>query len=475
MTALPSYDERRARGRAARERTPRSSHDALGNVARDPIELLERNSAGRVEALVALRYGRMLASPFAFFRGSAILQAHDLAATPDSGIHMQICGDCHLANFGGFATPERTLIFDLNDFDETADGPWEWDLKRLVASFTVAGRYLGHGSAAADGFAFAAVQSYQLHMLEYARMAVLDVWYERISFDRMYETVQSDDARRRIKRGAARAAGRTHETALPKLAEREAGGWRIRDAPPSVFHVKGESTLFTPKDEWMQLKGTRNEVLEPVLREYIASMTSDRASILARFSIQDLAFKVVGVGSVGTRCLIILLIDSNDKPLFLQLKEASASVVSMFFDPRHEGSTPRHDGQRVVSGQRLMQAATDPFLGWSTGPLGRAMYVRQLRDMKVSVEIELFDSGTLQEYAALCGWALARAHAKASGAAAEIAGYLGRSARMADTLVLYGRACADQVDRDFEVFRAACRSGRVLARTDAELAQDFAP
>lgn len=210
-------------------------HEAIGDIDRDPIELLRSSSKGRVEALVPLRYGRMLVSPFTFYRGSAILQAHDLAATPDSGIAIQICGDCHLSNFGGFATPERALIFDLNDFDETAHGPWEWDVKRLVASFTIAGRQLGHGDLAADDFAFLAARSYQMHMREYAEMSVLDLWYERITFDRMYAAVQSDDARRRIKRGIERASRRTHETMLPKVADRTGGTWRIRDAPPLCF------------------------------------------------------------------------------------------------------------------------------------------------------------------------------------------------------------------------------------------------
>ncbi|SAL10099.1 DUF2252 domain-containing protein [Caballeronia telluris] len=476
MSDLPMGEERRARGRTARQQAPRSTHDAIGDVDRDPVELLKQSSAGRVEALVPLRYGRMLVSPFTFYRGSAILQAHDLAGTPDSGIHLQICGDCHLSNFGGFATPERSLIFDLNDFDETAVGPWEWDVKRLVASFTIAGRHLGHGDASADEFAFCAAESYRTRMREYADMGVLDLWYERITFDRMYDAVQTDDARRRIKRGVERATRRTHETMLPKLADRTENEWQIRDAPPAIFHIRGKNTLFDQNDDVMSLTAHRDEILAPVLSEYFASLTVERAALLRQFTIQDLVFKVVGVGSVGTRCMVLLLIEPHGKPLFLQLKEASKSVVSMFFKgARDDPADPSHAGRRVVHGQRLMQAATDPFLGWSTGPLGRALYVRQLRDMKISAELETFGVDAFRDYAALCGWGLARAHAKASGCALEIAGYLGSGQRMADALVRYGRAYADQVEKDYDAFRAACRDGRLEARSDADMAADFSP
>ncbi|SAK71177.1 hypothetical protein AWB78_02854 [Caballeronia calidae] len=472
--AQQSWQQRRANGRAARERTPRGAHEAIGDIDRDPIELLRMSSKGRVEALIPLRYGRMLVSPFTFYRGSAILQAHDLAITPASGIDIQICGDCHLSNFGGFATPERALIFDLNDFDETAPGPWEWDLKRLVASFTIAGRHLGHGGLAADEFAFLAARSYQTHMREYAEMSVLDLWYERITFDRMHDTVQNDDARRRIKRGIERASRRTHETMLPKLADRTGDKWRIRDAPPAVFHIRGKSSLIDRSDGWMTLKGSREEIFAALTRNYVATLTPERARLLSQFTLQDVAFKVVGVGSVGTRCLVLLLTDHHDKPLFLQMKEASTSVVARYAKQAKDAQAIEHDGHRVVHGQRLMQAATDPFLGWATGPLGRMLYIRQLRDMKISPELETFSDDAFREYAALCGWALARAHAKSGGCAPEISGYLGNGDRMAEMLVRYGRGYADQVEKDYEVFRAACRDGKLEARSDADMAADFA-
>ncbi|SAK68648.1 hypothetical protein AWB79_03588 [Caballeronia hypogeia] len=471
--AQQSWQERRASGRAARERTPRGSHETMGDVDRDPVELLRASSKGRVKALIPLRYGRMLVSPFTFYRGSAILQAHDLAGAPDSGISIQICGDCHLSNFGGFATPERALIFDLNDFDETAPGPWEWDVKRLVASFTIAGRNLGHGDLAADEFAFLAARSYQSRMREYAEMSVLDLWYERITFERMSETVQSEDARRRIKRGIERASRRTHETMLPKVADRNGQTWRIRDAPPAVFHIRGTSTLIDRDDGWMTMKGSREEIFAALMHNYVATLTPERAALLSQFELQDVAFKVVGVGSVGTRCLVLLLTDPHDKPLFLQMKEASTSVVARYAKRVRGADRIEHDGQRVVHGQRLMQAATDPFLGWATGPLGRALYIRQLRDMKISAELESLSGDAFREYASLCGWALARAHAKSGGCAPEISGYLGNSDRMAEVLVRYGRAYADQVERDYETFRVACRAGKLEARSDVDMAADF--
>ncbi|MEZ2351614.1 DUF2252 domain-containing protein [Caballeronia sp. RCC_10] len=471
---VQSWQERRANGRAARRRTSRGAHAMIGNVDRDPIALLRVSSERRVATLVPLRYGRMLASPFAFYRGSAIVQAHDLAGTADSGITIQICGDCHLANFGGFATPERTLIFDLNDFDETARGPCEWDLKRLIASFTVAGRHLGMGDLAADELAYRAAESYQRHMREYAEMGVLDLWYERITFAQLYGLVQSDAARRRIRRSIERASRRTHDSVLPKLADKHGDGWRIRDAPPAVFHIRGESTLIDRADEWAALSGDRATLLGSLMADYMTSLTPERAALLSQFQLQDVAFKVVGVGSVGTRCVVLLFTDHHGRPLFLQLKEASMSVVARYTRPHGAAPENKHDGQRVVHGQRLMQAASDPFLGFATGALGRTFYIRQLRDMKLSVQIDTFDDEALRSYAALCGWALARAHAKASGLSLEISGYIGNGPRLPEALVSYGRAYADQVEKDYERFRRACRTGELHARTDADMAADFA-
>lgn len=468
METVAELKVRLERGKALRQAVPRRAHEAIGNADRDPISLLEANSAGRVERLVPLRYGRMVASPFAFYRGSAIIQAHDLAGTQNSGLIHQICGDCHLSNFGGFATPERALLFDVNDFDETSPGPWEWDLKRLAASFVVAARHLRHGEEAADNMVFEMVTSYRNRMAEYAEMGILDTWYDRITFERLLDTTIDPDIQKRIRKAMERAAERTHESLLPKLAEREGDHWRILDAPPSVFHVRGRQTLFDAKDDWMKVKDP-TAAIGKFFADYASTLAPDRRQLLSHFTFHDMAFKVVGVGSVGTRCVIYLMIDSHGKPLFLQVKEATKSVIARYF----KSQAPAHEGRRVVDGQRLMQAASDLFLGWGKGPSGRHFYVRQLRDMKFSADIELMDVNLLTAYARVCGWVLARAHAKAGGMAAEISGYLGTSDRMAESMIAYANAYADQVERDYDVFVKACRSGRLEARTDADMVADF--
>ena len=465
--AVP-FEARVAAGRKLRETTPRRSHSHLGRTDRDAVELLRISSEGRVAALVPLRYGRMLASPFAFFRGSAIVQAHDLAGTPNSGLTLQICGDCHLANFGGFATPERTLIFDLNDFDETAPGPWEWDIKRLCVSLVLAARQFGFGDTLGVEMVRAAVDSYARRLDEYAHMPTIALWHEQVTFERMLNLAQTERVREGVKRGIARASGRTHENVLPKFAQQIGDQWLIRDTPPTVFHVHGATTLFGPEDDWLGL-GDWRTLFSPVYQSYLRSLPPDRASMLAAYTREDLAFKVVGVGSVGTRCLVLLLMDTHEQPLFLQFKEASKSVVSRFF----KGTASRHDGRRVVEGQRLMQAASDAFLGWGSGPFGRSIYGRQLRDMKISAQFELFRADGFREYARLCGWVLARAHAKAGGCAAELVGYVGKGARLGAALVHYSTGYADQVERDYDIFRKACRDGRLEARTDADMAADF--
>lgn len=468
MEIVAELETRMAHGKSRRQNVPRRAHEAIGNVDRDPIALLEESSKGRVERLVPLRYGRMIASPFTFYRGSAIIQAHDLAGTPNSGLIMQICGDCHLSNFGGFATPERALLFDVNDFDETSPGPWEWDLKRLAASFVVAARHLRHSAAAAADLVFQVVTSYRNRMAEYAAMGILETWYNRITFERLLESTIDFDIQKRIRRAMERAAARTHESLLPKLTEHDGDRWRILDAPPAVFHVLGEHTLFDSDDDWLRVDDPA-AMVEKGFNEYVSTLAPDRRHLLSHFKLHDIAFKVVGVGSVGTRCLTQLMIDTHGKPLFLQVKEASKSVVARCF----KSPAVSHEGRHVVEGQRLMQAASDLFLGWSKGPSGRHFYFRQLRDMKFSADIELMDANLLAAYGRVCGWVLARAHAKAGGMAAEISGYLGTSDRMAESMIAYSNAYADQVERDYDVFVKACRSGRLEARTDADMAADF--
>ncbi|MEM5316683.1 DUF2252 domain-containing protein [Paraburkholderia sp. JHI869] len=460
--------EREAAGRAARERSKRSSHKETGTIKRDPLALLHASSEGRVPNLVQLRYGRMIVSPFTFFRGSAILQAHDLAGVPNTGMAMEICGDAHLLNFGAFATPERQLVFDLNDFDEVAPGPWEWDVKRLVASFVVAARHMRYSRGVAEELVMTAVTSYRDRLRQYAEYGALDLWYDKITFDRMVETALTPEGRRLIRRGMEKAANRTHENLLEKLAERDGEHWTIRDAPPALFHVHGANTLFEPEDDWFTL-GDWRTLIEPMYQDYAKTLAPDRRELLDHFAIQDMVFKVVGVGSVGTRCLVMLLVDHHEKPLFLQVKEARRSVISQYF----KSPSIKHEGARVVHGQRLLQAASDIFLGWTTGPAGRHFYVRQLRDMKLSVDLQLLDSTLLCGYARLCGWALARAHAKSGSAAIEIGSYIGRSDQFAEALTGYAFAYADQVERDYDVFIKAARSGAIVARSDEDMAADF--
>lgn len=461
--------ERQQRGRALRDTCSRKSHTEQAQHQRDPIELLRLSSEGRLPRLVPLRYGRMLASPFTFYRGTALLQAHDLATTPISGLRQPICGDCHLMNFGGFASPERTLLFGINDFDEAHPGPWEWDIKRLAASFMVAARHLNHGDKIGKEAAYSVAASYQKHMQRYTHMGELDIWYEKISFETLLAHAGSAATRQRIERGIHKAKGRTHKEILPKLAEKTANGWRIRDSLPSVFHLQDHHMLFNSDDQWLQQDDWQQR-LDKMMHDYQATLVADRKILLNRYQYQDTAFKVVGVGSVGTRCMMMLLTDVHEQPLFLQLKEARPSVLA-----KYAGSaTPyQQQGRRVVEGQRLMQVASDIFLGWATSPSGRHFYFRQLRDMKLSPEVEMYSSAILLEYAELCGWVLARAHAKAGGLAPEISGYLGQSDVFAQAISHYSARYADQVERDFEKFTQACRSGKLIAQTEADFASDL--
>jgi uncharacterized protein (DUF2252 family) len=379
-----------------------------------------------------------------------------------------ICGDGHLMNFGGFATPERQLVFDLNDFDEVALGPWEWDLKRLTASFVVAARHMRLSRGTASGLVMSAATMYRDWMQKYAECGALELWYDRITFDRMIETALTPERRRAVRRGMERAASRTHESMLEKMAEHTGEGWQIRDAPPGLFHVHGASTLFDADDAWFKT-GDWHKLIDTTYAEYLKTLTHDRRELLRHFEPQDLVFKVVGVGSVGTRCLVLLSTDHMGKPLFLQAKEARESVVAQYF----KAATLRHNGERVVRGQRALQAISDIFLGWADGPSGRHLYFRQLRDMKLSANIEMFDNDLLEGYARLCGWIMARAHAKAGGKAIEISAYIGRSDQFAESLVDYAFAYADQVEKDYDVFLKACRNGDLEARTDEDMAADF--
>lgn len=468
MTALI---DRLKQGKDARKKCSRSAQASLGKGERDPIPLIKASSEGRVKSLVELRYGRMLVSPFTFFRGNALLQAHDLARTPNMGLVSPICGDSHLMNFGGFATPERNLLFSVNDFDEAHPGPWEWDVKRLVASFLVAARDLRHGSSVEETVCHELVGAYQQTMLECAEQSTLETWYESISYEDMREQA-SKSALEHVERAIAKAERRTHAELLPKISERDAQGRLIiRDDLPEIFHLHKNTTLLDAEDDWLRLADWR-PLFDSFMRDYRSTLQADRRELVSRFRVQDMAFKVVGVGSVGTRCLVALLTDEQEFPLFLQFKEARRSVVANYVKAK---SRVRHEGQRVVDGQRLMQSASDLFLGWATGPSGRHFYVRQLRDMKVSAEIETFDAESFAAYARVCGRALARAHAKSSGYAAQISGYIGKGDALSNALFKYAQGYTAQNERDFERFQQACRKGRLHARSEADFAADHLP
>ncbi len=448
--ARPGRTERRAQGKKLRDKCSRAEHrrTILGKGKRDPVALIEQSNQDRWEHLLPVRHGRMLESPFAFFRGTALLQAHDLAGAPTSGIEVHACGDCHLMNFGGFATPERNLTFDINDFDETFPAPFEWDLKRLASSFVLAGRWRGFNSGDCRQAAERAVRAYQRHILKSAEAHNLELWYDQISFDDLRELADNDkEVAARLETVAKRAKGRNSHQVFEKLTVSKGRHPRLIDQPPLLYHLD-TSKIDLGKE------------IRPFMDRYRKTMSADRRELFDRWHLVDLAVKVVGVGSVGTRCLLALFMADDDDPLFLQIKEARPSVLEGYAGrSRYE-----NNGERVVVGQRLMQAASDIFLGWSQVLNGRHAYVRQLRDMKVAAQPETFTPRLLRFYAEMCGTALARAHAKA-GDAAMIAGYIGRGAQLGDALADYAVGYADQVEKDFELFQRAVRSGRLISDT----------
>ena len=449
--------ERRKQGKALREKLPRTAQAAWRprSKSQDIVKLLEESDIDRIAGLLPVKYQRMAVSPFTFFRGAAIIQARDLAHAPVSGITVQACGDCHLANFGGFASPERVLVFDINDFDETFPGPWEWDLKRLGASLVLAARDRGFSKAVANQAARAAAESYRERMAEFAEMKVLDAWYATVNAEQVKEYFQNDkDMSARLARKQKQARSQNSEAVIPKLTEVVDGRRKIKDNPPVIYHF----------DEYAKNleKGHAR-----FIAEYTQSLQTDRQQLFQRYHLQDSAIKVVGVGSVGTRCYLALLLADDVDPLFLQVKEARRSVL----EPPNGRSRYAHQGRRVVEGQRLMQGASDIFLGWSRTKQ-HDYYFRQFRDMKVSAEIETFRPATLVAYATLCGWALARAHAKA-GDAAMIAGYLGATDQFDGALAQYAEAYADQAERDYGAFRAAIRSGRLSTDVEKQAGLEF--
>ncbi|HEX5010115.1 MAG TPA: DUF2252 domain-containing protein [Planctomycetota bacterium] len=446
--ALRSREAGLASGRALRQRASRSRHGAWKPHAkrRDPIDILEESNQDRLSDLVPIRYGRMLRSPFTFLRGSAALMAHDLANTPSTGLHVQACGDCHLLNFGLFATPERNLVVDLNDFDETLPAPWEWDLKRLTVSFIIAGRDNKVSESSCKDTVRSCVRSYREHLREYSRKSAMDVWYDRMDVQTLIDNAPDGKTRKFRQRLAKEARERVVEHLFPKIAGKRGGRHHIVDQPPLLFHARRDRS---------------DEFFAEALEAYRATLPDERRVLLDRHVLQDVAVKVVGIGSVGTRCFIALYLDEQGHPLLLQVKEARRSVL----EPYAGKSAYELQGQRVVMGQRLMQSSSDIFLGWARGRRGRDYYVRQLRDMKLSVPVEGLSAEQLVRYARGCGWVLARAHAK-SGDATAISGYLGKGDAFDEALVDFSVAYADQTGRDHAALVKAVGSGKVKALVD---------
>jgi len=433
-------------GRGLREKAARKSHAVWKAPANrpDPIRLLIESDAGRIPKLLPIRYGRMRQSPFAFLRGAAALMAFDLAATPRTGLRVQACGDCHIMNFGAFATPERNLVFDINDFDETLPAPWEWDVKRLTVSIEVAGRSAGIKSRYREHAVRAAVRSYREHLGEYATMPSLEVWYQRIDFQKLLDRVPGPRNRRRDKRVSERARRKTvPNNLLPSMAARDQT--KIKDQPPLIYHLPVQRTAAY----------LRRAV--SFFKRYRTSLPESYRVLFDRFELLDVAFKVVGVGSIGTFCEVALFRDTQAAPLFLQIKEARASAL----EPYAGRSVFSTHGQRVVYGQHLMQASSDIFLGWTVGlEPGRDFYVRQMRDMKIPMPVDTENPTDLAYFADACGWALARAHAR-TGDPAMIAGYLGSSEAFDDAIVKFAKAYADQTESDYGALLKAIRSGRI--------------
>lgn len=445
-----TVEDREAMGKALRSVCSRKALGGWSPTRKrfDPVDVLIETSKGRIEALVPIRYGRMMASPFAFYRGAAAIMAGDLSTTANTGIHLQICGDAHLVNFGGFATPERKLVFDINDFDETTPGPWEWDIKRLCASLVVASRANGFSAQEAKEAAWEAASAYRDYMAGYAAMPLLSAWYDHIDLQDVIDRMEDQQLKKVAIKTVRKAVEHTaHTKEFVKLTVAGGSPPRIQDEPPLIYH-----------DNALQNEVSQEDRLK-AFAAYRESLSPERRVLLDRFEPMDTAIKVVGVGSVGTYCGIMLLVSGNGDPLFLQFKEARESVIEPFV-----GKCPyKHQGQRVVTGQRLMQSASDMFLGWTQGA-NRQFYVRQLRDAKVSPQVELMKPANMRRYGRLCAHAVARAHARSTDAVV-LAGYLGKSDAFADAMASFAVAYADQNERDHEALVKAARAGRVDVAT----------
>jgi uncharacterized protein (DUF2252 family) len=444
-----SRAERKAKGKTLREKCPRASHAEWKppHDRPDPVRLVLQADEGRLPDLLALRHGRMVASPFTFYRGSALAMAVDLAGLPSTGIRVQCGGDSHLVNFRGLATPERQVIFAINDLDETLPAPWEWDLKRLAASFVIACRDNGLSESVAKDAVLTCVRSYREHMAEFAEMKVLDLWYFAVEAEMLIASVKDAGIRRGgIKNLAKARESSTSEGLFPKLVDNSGGSAIIKDQLPAIFHWKGHTA------------GEIHPDVKNGFAQYRETLAPNHRMLLDRYELKDAAIKVVGVGSVGTVCWITLLVAGEGDPLILQVKEARASVLEGFAG---KSVYPNH-GQRVVNGIRLMQPASDIFLGWTVGRQGRHFYIRQLRDVKIKFAVETFETARMILFGQFCGHSLALSHAR-SGDAAMISGYLGKSDAFDKAIAAFSIAYADQNEKDHAALKRAIRDGKVEA------------
>lgn len=438
-------------GKSLRKACPLKAHEFIKRRPKgfSSNAILEGSNEDRLAELIPIRYGRMLASPFTFLRGSAALMADDLSRTPNTGIYVQACGDCHLLNFGAFATPERKLVFDINDFDETLPAPWEWDIKRLAVSFLVAAQDNGIEVEAGRLIAKACVKSYREHLRKYSKMSPLELSYEQLDLGKYARNAPSKKKRLYREELIKRAETRVAEYLFPKITTEIDGKKRLLDQPPLMFHPR---------------KMNFDAIAKTAIRDYRETLPHDRRVLMDRYQLQDVVLKVVGIGSVGTRCFVALFMTPDDEPLLLQVKEARASVL----EPYSDKSKYENHGERVVFGQRLTQSSADIFLGWTRGAEGRDFYVRQLRDMKVSFSFDEVTPMRLKNYAKFCGQALARSHAK-SGNAAMISGYLGKSDAFDEAVSRFSIKYAKQNQKDYEALLEAVRAGSIKAIKETDL------
>lgn len=436
--------ERKEFGKRLRSEIPRESHSSWSPSLdqRDPVKIIQESNIGRLPDLIPIRYARMLTSPFAFYRGAAALMAYDLSGTPQSDIIVQACGDCHLSNFGLFATPERNLVFDINDFDETHPACFEWDLKRLSTSFYIASQSNGFSMNECMQVVLSCLSSYRESIRKFSTMRLLDVWYLKLRMEDIIALSKTDEERKNREKISAKARQRIGDYIYPKITTQVNGNIRIVDQPPLIYHPNYQ-------------EGNVKNVLEG-FDQYYRTLSRDKQFLLDRHQIVDLVVKVVGIGSVGTRCGLLLMIGEDEVPLLLQVKEARPSVLEPYTKPC---SYSTH-GERVVQGQRLMQSASDPFLGWTSAINGIHFYLRQYRDMKFSLDIASMNHHGLEQYAKFCGWTLARAHSRA-GDPATIAGYIGKSDTFDKALVSFAKSYAKQNEQDYKKLMEAAKSGLI--------------